>query len=82
MMENKGSFEDFVNAIRSKRNGDQITWEFIPPYKGTVEELRKEVPPQGKEQLVLGKAIGNRIKIGENKQIYIEQVTLLIDRVQ
>lgn len=82
MMENKGSFEDFVNAIRSKRNGDQITWEFIPPYNGTVEELRKEVPPQGKEQLVLGVPINSYIETGKDGKVYLCSITILVAKVQ
>ena len=81
IMDNKGSFEEFVSAICCKRYGNQISWEFIPPYKGTVEDLRKEVPPQGKDLLVLGKPIGSRKNV-EGKQTYIEQVTFLVDRVQ
>lgn len=38
-----GNFNELIPLLKDAKSNTLLTWEFHPPYQGTVENLRKDV---------------------------------------
>ena len=38
-----GNFNELIPLLKDVKSNSLLTWEFHPPYQGTVENLRKDV---------------------------------------
>ena len=74
-----GNFNELIPLLKDARSNSLLTWEFHPPYQGTVESLRKDVAKILPKGLTLGCTFEYNTEDYDGKSVITKVTIQLID---
>ena len=74
-----GNFNELIPLLKGAKPNSQLTWEFRPPYEGTVENLYKDVAEILPKELTVGCLFECNTEDDEGKSIITKVTIQLVD---